>query len=159
MIRSPEKREELIIRRKDITTGEEKEVHRGISYNQIKISPDGTRFVYFMNDKPAKSFVLGILDIQSGKELELWRVPGTEYPGGIDGNTWAPDGKNVLVSLNQKMGNELWRVPATGGPAEKLYFFPESTWGIVMHPSGERIAFAQSRINFELWVLENYLPK
>jgi Tol biopolymer transport system component len=159
MIRSSEKREELIIRRKDITTGEEKEVHRGIFYNQIKISPDGTRFVYFMNDKPAKSFVLGILDIQSGKELELWRVPGTEYPGGIDGNTWAPDGKNVLVSLNQKMGNELWRVPATGGPAEKLYFFPESTWGIVMHPSGKRLAFAQSRINFELWVMENFLPK
>jgi Tol biopolymer transport system component len=159
MIRSPEKREELIIRRKDITTGEEKDVHRGIPYNQIKISPDGTRFVYFMNDKPSKSYVLGILDIQSGKDLELWRVPVAEYPGGIDGITWAPDGKYVLVSISQKMGNELWRVPATTGPAEKLYFFPESTWGIVMHPSGKRIAFAQSRINFELWVMENFLPK
>ncbi len=159
MIQPPEKGEELIIRRKDLSTGEEKDVHRGIHYNEIKISPDGSRFAYFMNDKPAKSYVLGILDIQSDKELELWRVPGAEYPGGIDGLSWAPDGKYVLISISQKMGNELWRVPAVGGPAEKLYFFPESTWGIVMHPSGKRIAFAQSRINFELWVMENFLPK
>ena len=64
---------------------------------EIKISSDGTRFVYFMNDRPAKSFVLGILDIQSGKELELWRVSGVDYPGGISPDPWAPDGKHVLV--------------------------------------------------------------
>jgi len=159
LVRSPEKTEEFIIRHKDITTGEEKDIRRVIYTRGMKISPDGARFVYFRNDKPSKSFVLGILDIQSGKELELWRVSGVEYPGGIDGITWAPDGKYVLVSISQKMGNELWRIPVTGGTSEKLYFFPESTWGFVMHPSGKRIAFAQSRINFELWVMENFLPK
>jgi hypothetical protein len=41
---------------------------------------------------------------------------------------------------------------------EKLHFFPEPTWGFVMHPSGKRMAFTQSRTNYELWVRENFLP-
>jgi hypothetical protein len=27
-----------------------------------------------------------------------------------------------------------------------------------MHPSGKRMAFMQNRPNYELWVLENFLP-
>jgi Tol biopolymer transport system component len=159
MVRSLEKREEFIIRRKDLTTGEEKDVHRGIHTSEMKISPDGTRFVYFRNDMPTKSYVLGILDIQSGKELELWRFPGADSPGGIISPRWAPDGKHLLVAISPKQGTELWRFPATGGPGEKIYFFPKWTWGFVMHPSGKRMAFTQSQDNWELWVLENFLPK
>ncbi len=160
MVRSPEKTDEFIIRRKDLTTGEEKDIYRGMYIREMKISSDGTRFVYFRNDRPTKSFILGILDIQSGKELELWRFSGVDYPGGISGPIWAPDGKHVLVVAGSfKQGNELWRFPATGGPGEKLYSSPESTWGFVMHPSGKRIVFTQSLINFELWVMENFLPK
>ncbi|MBL7189143.1 MAG: PD40 domain-containing protein [Phycisphaerae bacterium] len=157
-VRSLEKSEEFIIRRKDLTTGEEKDVHRGIHTRDMKISPDGTRFVYFRNDRPTKSYVLGILDLQSGKELELWRVPEADSPD-ISGPTWAPDGRHVLVAKSLKQGSELWRFPAAGGPGEKLHFSPESTWGFVMHPSGKRMAFTQSRTNYELWVLENFLPE
>jgi hypothetical protein len=64
----------------------------------------------------------------------------------------------LLVTISLKQGNELWRFPAAGGPGEKLYFSPEATWGFVMHPSGKRMVFTQNRINFELWVLENFLP-
>jgi Tol biopolymer transport system component len=159
-VSSPEIREEYIIRRKDLTTDEEKDVKRGIYYREMKISPDGTRFVYFLNDKPSKSYVLGILDIQSGKELELWRVSGADYPGGISDPTWTPDGKYVLVVASSfTQGTDLWRFPATGGPGEKIYTTPETTWGFVMHPSGKRMAFSQSQDNWELWVLENFLPK
>jgi Tol biopolymer transport system component len=159
-VRSPEKSEGFIVRRKDLTTGEEKDVKRGIYYREMKISPDGTRFVYFLNDKPTKSYVLGILDIQSGKELELWRVSGTDYPGGISDPSWAPDGRHVMVVAGSfKQGTELWRFPTAGGPGEKVYSSPEATSGFVMHPSGKRMAFTQSLINFELWVLENFLPK
>ena len=157
-VRSLEKSEEFIIRRKDLTTGEEKDVHRGIHTRDMKISPDGTRFVYFRNDRPTKSYVLGILDLQSGKELELWRVPEADSPD-ISGPTWAPDGKHVLVAKSLKQGSELWRFPAAGGPGEKLHFSPEESWGFVMHPSGKRMAFTQSRSNYELWVLENFLPE
>ncbi|MBE3124037.1 MAG: PD40 domain-containing protein [Acidobacteria bacterium] len=146
----------IIIRRKDLATAEEKEVCRG-HHIDMKISPDGTRFVYVRTDGPTKSHVLGILDIQSGKELELWRVPEADSPR-ISTPTWVPDGKHVLVARDLKQGSDLWRFPAAGGPGEKLHFFPESTWGFVMHPSGKRMAFTQSRTNFEVWVLENFLP-
>jgi Tol biopolymer transport system component len=157
--RSHDKSEEFIIRRKDLTTGEEKDIHRGIYTREMKISPDGTRFAYFRNDGPTKSYVLSILDIQSGKELELWRVPGADSPGGITGPIWSPDGKHLLVAISPKQGTELWRFPEAGGPGEKIYFSPEWTWGFVLHPSGKRMAFTQSRPNSELWVLENFLPK
>ena len=156
-VRSLEKKEVCIIRRKDLATGEETEVHRGIHTREMKISPDGTRFVCFWEAGPTQSFVLGILDLQSGKELELWRVPEADPPL-IDTPAWAPDGRHVLVARGLKEGAELWRFPAAGGPGEKLHFFPESTWGFVMHPSGKRMAFTQSRTNYELWVLENFLP-
>jgi Tol biopolymer transport system component len=159
MARSLERSEEFIIRRKDLTTGEEKIVHRGLDYREMKLSPDGTRFVYFLNDKPTKSFVLGILDIQSGQQQELWRVSGADYPGGISGPTWTPDGRHVLLTtISLKQGNELWRFPASGGPGDTLYSSPDATWGFVTHPSGKRMVFTQNRISFELWVLENILP-
>ncbi|HBE40599.1 MAG TPA: hypothetical protein DDW27_05240 [Bacteroidales bacterium] len=157
-VRSPEESEEFIIRRKDLITGEEKDIYRGMHTRDMKISSDGTRFVYFRNDRPTKSYVLGILDIKSGKESELWRVPEADSPE-ISGPTWAPDGKHILVAKSLKQGSELWRFPVDGGPGEKLYSNPESTWGFVMHPSGKRMAFTQSRTNYELWVLENFLPK
>jgi len=156
-VRSLEKSEGFIIRRKDLTTGEETDVCRGIHTQDMKISPDGTRFVYYRNDRPAKSRVLGILDIQSGKELELWRVPEADSPS-IGTPAWTPDGKHVLVGRDLKQGAELWRFPAAGGPGEKLHFFPEPTWGFVMHPSGKRMAFTQGRAKYEVWVLENFLP-
>ena len=158
MVRSPEQSEEFIIRRKDLTTGEEKDIYRGMHTRDMKISSDGTRFVYFRNDRPTKSYVLGILDIKSGKESELWRVPETDSPE-ISGPTWAPDGKHILVAKSLKQGSELWRFPIAGGQGEKLHLFPEYSWGFVMHPSGKRMAFTQSRTNYELWVLENFLPK
>jgi Tol biopolymer transport system component len=152
-VRSLEKSGGFTIRRKDLTTGEETDVHRGFHTDKIRISPDGTRFVYVRFDLPTRSSVLGILDIQSGKELELWRGPED-----MSHAKWTPDGRHVLVTRFLKEASELWRFPAAGGPCEKLHFFPEQAFGFNVHPSGKRMAFTQSRTNYEVWVLENFLP-
>jgi Tol biopolymer transport system component len=148
---------DFIVVRKELATGVEKDVHHGIPTADMQISPDGTRFVYYRRDMGTKSNVLGILDLESDKELELWRVPQAESPG-IGSPTWTPDGKHVLVGKDLKQGTELWRFPAAGGPGEKLHSFSESTSRFVVHPSGERMAFTQNSLNVELWVLENFLP-
>ena len=83
----------------------------------------------------------------------------TDAPNEIAGLSWTPDGKHVMVARNLGRGTELLRFPVTGGPAEKLHYFPEQSWGFVLHPSGKRMAFTQNRTNYELWVLENFLPK
>lgn len=155
-VRSMEQSEEFIIRRKDLETGEEKDIYRGFHTRDMEISPDGSRFVYFRNDNPSKSYVLGILDIQSGKELELWRVPD---PDEISDPTWAPDGRHVFMLKNIKQGTELWRFPSTGGPGEQLHLIPGYIVLLTIHPNGTRIAFTQFNSNYELWVLENFLPK
>jgi Tol biopolymer transport system component len=156
--RSPEESEEFIIRRKDLLTGEEKDVYRGMHTRRMKISSDGNRFVYYRNDMPNKSYVVGILDIQSGKELELWRIPEAD---GIDLSDpiWTPDERYVIVAKLSMHDTELWRIPVTGGPGEKLHIFPENTYDFVMHPNGNQLAFTQYQVNNELWVLENFLPK
>ena len=51
-VRSPEQSEEFIIRRKDLITGEEKDIYRGMHTRDMKISSDGLRVVYFRNDMP-----------------------------------------------------------------------------------------------------------
>jgi len=156
--RSPEESEEFIIRRKDLLTGEEKDVYRGMHTRGMKISSDGTRFVYYRNDMPNKSYVVGILDIQSGKELELWRIPEAD---GLDLSDpiWTPDERYVIVAKLSMHDTELWRIPIEGGPGEKLHLFPENTYGFVMHPKGNQLAFTQYQVNNELWMLENFLPK
>jgi len=160
-LRSPEDKQVSIIRRKDLSTGEEKDIFRGFNANQMKISADGTRFAYFRVDKPNKSYVVAIMDIQSCKEMEIWSVPETDASGSvwIWAVTWTPDGKNILADRSNKQGSELWRLPVAGGPGEKLHFFPEESMGFVMHPDGKRIAFTQNRTSYELWMLENFLPK
>jgi Tol biopolymer transport system component len=158
-VRSPEQSEKFIIRRKDLITGEEKDVYSGIIHTrEMKISPDGTRFAYYRNDEPTKSHVIGILDLNSGRERELSRVPEAESPE-ISGLAWTPDGKYVLVTRSIKQGIELWRFPAGGGPGGKLHYFPDMSMGFVIHPSGRQLAVTQVRMNYELWVMENFLPK
>ncbi|MDP3643744.1 MAG: tetratricopeptide repeat protein [Bacteroidota bacterium] len=152
-VRSFEASEEFIIRRKDLVTGEEKDVNRGIHTMDMKISSDGTRFVYDRIESSTKTYVLGILDIQSGREHVLLRDSI-----GLSDPTWTPDGEHVLVNRSLRHGSELWRFPVAGGQGEKLYSSPFYCWGFVMHPSGNRVVFTQRQTNYELWVLENFLP-
>jgi hypothetical protein len=105
-----------------------------------------------------KSYVVGILDIQSGKELELWRIPETDAAD-ISGPIWTPDEKYVLIGRSLKQGTELWRFPSTGGPGEQLHLIPGYDGSLAIHPNGNRMSFTQFNTNYELWVLENFLPK
>jgi Tol biopolymer transport system component len=125
----------------------------------MKLSPDGKSFVYFRSDSPTNSYILGILDIQSGKEMVLWRISEADAPGGISEPQWVSDGKYIMVVKNLTQGTELWRFPVAAGPGEKLYFSPMKSTAFTMHPSGNRMAFTQYRLNYELWALENFLPK
>ena len=154
--RSPDKSEEFIIHCKDLITDEDKEIYRGFNTREMKISPDGTRFAYYRNDMQNKSYVIGILDIKSGKELVLARYAESE---GIESCSWTPDGKYILADKDPGRGNELWRFPAEGGQGEKVHFFPDGGYGFVLNPSSDQMAYTQYKMSCELWVLENFLPK
>jgi len=157
-VRSPEDTETFIIRRKDLTTGEEEEIYRGFHTRYMRLSPDGTRMVYYRNDRPTNSYVFGTLDLSSGEELELWRVQEAESPD-LASPMWTPDGKSVIVHKLLQQGVEVWRFPASGGPGELLHSFPEGGYVTGIHPSAERMAYVEISSSNELWGLENFLPE
>jgi tricorn protease len=112
------------------------------------LSPDGTRvaFMGYMDGNPE----VYVLPVDGGIPRRLTFHPGRDLPV-----AWTPDGASVLVrsSRSNPMGNdELWKVPAAGGPLER---FPmgECSMATVNPKSGE-IAFL--RWSNESWYWKGY---
>lgn len=160
-LRSVETSNLYLIRRKDLANGEEKDYVPEIGFHtmKMKISSDGNRLVYSRVDKPNKSVLIAILDLQTKKEVVLKSIPDGPYSSWILFPSWSPDGKNVLVSIATTLKSELWRLPAAGGEGEKLDTFNGYCPFFVLHPDGKRMVYSQTITNNELWVLENFLPK
>ena len=53
---------------------------------------------------------------------------------------------------------ELWRIPAAGGPAEKLGLTLDDMGSLALSPDGRRLAFMQGADRTGLWMLQNFLP-
>ena len=160
-LRSVETSNLYLIRRKDLATGEEKDFIPEIGFHtmKMKISSDGNKMVYSRVDKPSKSVLIAILDLQTKKEVVLKRTPDGPYSTWILFPSWSPDDKNVLVSIATTLNSELWRLPTAGGQGEKLDTFNGYCPLFVLHPDGKRMVYSQTITSNELWVLENFLPK
>jgi Tol biopolymer transport system component len=131
-------------------------------------SPDGFQ-VAFIDDKQLKIF--STLDKTSRVLVEAEENSEVGVPWGC-GQEWSPDGNLIAyVIQNSDCGSkpqfEIWIVPASGGTPRKISNAPSShpvIVGISWHPSGRMIAVqgktaeSDSRA-FELWALENFLPK
>lgn len=52
----------------------------------------------------------------------------------------------------------LFRVPAAGGPSEKLGITMPQIWAMRLSPDGRTLGFTSGDPENELWVLENFLP-
>lgn len=82
---------------------------------------------------------------------------------GID---WTPDGKYILATFREDMATktiDLWRLPVEGGEPQKIASLPPTNYAnqasIHMHPDGSRLAITAGHQKFELWAMENFLPK
>jgi Tol biopolymer transport system component len=83
----------------------------------------------------------------------------------VRGITWSPDSQSVIYAGGIEEG--IWRVPAAGGPREKLGALSENIEAIGgsiqemrVHPDGHHIAFGVRKGGAsEVWVMENFLPR
>jgi Tol biopolymer transport system component len=143
---------ELIIRKRNLDTGEESEVVKGGSM-YYDLSPDG-REVVFQVDGAVKT-----VSLNGGEPRELFRGLAQNYK-----LEWTRDGRYIIAQaldgpLNTASG-EIWRVPAQGGTPLKLDLSIPKMEFFTLHPDNRRFAFSvNDGTKAELWVLENFLPK
>ncbi|MFL6448696.1 MAG: DPP IV N-terminal domain-containing protein [Bryobacteraceae bacterium] len=76
-------------------------------------SPDGAKIVFHLREQSqAKLF---IQDVQGGRPHRLTAEPTDDYSP-----SWSHDGKWIYFSSPRSGTEQIWRVPATGGPATQI---------------------------------------
>jgi Tol biopolymer transport system component len=129
-----------------------------------------------------RPYIQGITLSRTGDRIAVAHAPGGVFPGlsntvtvvGSDGNPseilkldpgeylrqvrWAPDGRSLyfLKSGGSGSDGDLWRVPVSGGAAERVHLPveapPISALGD-FHPDGDRFTYASRGIR-EVWIME-----
>jgi Tol biopolymer transport system component len=128
------------------------------------LSPDGEQVAFPSDDWTTARLLVAPT---KGGDARPLRETKTELlqPMGV---SWSPDGRYVLFVERPDLRSpyELWRVPAQGGPPERLGLVAHQLHAPRAHPDGTRIAFSSGSgilggLNgggIEIWVLENFLP-
>ena len=149
----PKGGKELVLRVRNLESGEEKELYRG-NVGQLAISPDGQWLAFAMS-----SGNLMIMPTTGGSPRELLQV---RPPESISTNTvaWTLDGQYLLFVKGQwnQPESSLWRIPAKGGEPQPLGLKMERLTDLRVHPDGRQIAFSAGEDKREIWVMENFLP-
>jgi Tol biopolymer transport system component len=76
-------------------------------------SPDGTKIVFHLREQSEATLI--VQDVQSGSLKRLTLGPGNDYSP-----SWSHDGKWIYFGSERKGGDQIWRVPAEGGPATQV---------------------------------------
>lgn len=149
--------------KRDLATGQEKEIYRKAAPPEIGsmiVSPDA-RYLSFSSSDGASNqgYVIRIIDLADGRTRDILQ-------GKLDSSAphiWTRDGKSILfikrISSSKTEKRELWQVPAAGGEPTKISLDIESMRNLQLHPDGKRIVFTSEKIVQEVWVMENFLPK
>jgi len=124
------------------------------------VSPDGQRLLIALWE--GNSQVLLVMPAAGGEARELVRVDRKKEAPFWGSPSWTADGRYVAF-LKGVLGRtpnqwELWRVPAEGGEPQRIGLIPGRFRDARLHPDGRRIAIFDAKVNFEVWVMENFLP-
>jgi len=149
----------------DLESGEERELFRDpyLASQHFAVSPDGSRLVFALRGYREGNWAIQvggrllIMDLDDGDVREFHKFP---EEGRVWSLQWTPDGKYVLYTTGEDDGDALWRVPVAGGAAEKTWTFEEDFFNVWanLSPDGRQVAYTTYRWDFEVWVMENFLP-
>jgi Tol biopolymer transport system component len=145
-------------------------VNPGSFVGAYALSPDGGSVTFITpRDKAGAKGDIHVTTLGDGRTRTLVEYQNHPImPGSCcDAPIWSPDGRYIIysdrtadafVAGTTKKRAELWRIPAAGGPAEKLGLTLDSIAAPAISPDGRRLAFEQSADRAGLWVLKNFLP-
>jgi Tol biopolymer transport system component len=152
----------------DLRSGQETVVieKRGLSVGVV--SPDGQRLLIGVNERGSQSLL--VMPAAGGEARELVRVDGEKEIPFWGSPSWTRDGRYVAFRKGVKGEAQipykdrqwqLWRVAAEGGEPQRmgLNAAGQLTGGLRLHPDGRRVAIDDVKVNLEVWVMENFLPK
>ncbi len=147
---------------RDVRSGQETQIVQKPGLFAGVVSPDGQRLLIATSD--GKRQVLLVMPAAGGQAREVASVDGEQevpFPGSP---SWTPDGKSVVYLKRvkkQKGPWELWRVAAEGGEPQRLglTIVGGTVIELRLHPDGRRVAISDVKVDLEVWVMENFLPK
>lgn len=123
------------------------------------LSPDG-RFVAFRtSDRATRSSAVMLLDVTSRQVRELARLQQPQAFAG-QGVSWTADGRALIARRTAPGGPaDFVLIPVAGGEPRTLEIPNAATNSPVRpHPDHARIAYTSGQSQWEIWVLENFLP-
>lgn len=116
------------------------------AYNDVKLSPDGSRIVYGSGVRNH----LWVRSLQDGSEHLL--TPDHER---AFGPIWSPDGKWIAFNFQGTLSISIWMVPAEGGAARKLTPDDNLYYCYGFSPDGEKIAlYTRKSGTYEIWTVD-----
>ncbi len=134
-----------------------------LASQHFAVSPDGSRLVFALrgaeggyNRAIHSGGRLLIMDLDDGDIQEFHQIP---EQGRVWSLQWTPDGNHVLYTKGEDDGTAVWRVPVTGGTAERTWTFEDNhfnAWAN-LSPDGRQVAYTTYHQEFEVWVMENFL--
>lgn len=103
---------------------------------KVAISPDG-KFAAYTTGPSEPTAGLHVIELSTKKDVELVPAPGVKNAN-FDNLVFSPDGSRVIYRYITWDTEELFTVPITGGPPEKVSF----AWRAAsFSPDGKTIAF------------------
>jgi TolB protein len=111
----------------------------GDNVENPSFSPDGTKIVFTqrttVENDTQRSTGLWVVDLNTGQLTSLVTADSGAYDG-----AWSPDGNWIAFIQRDGTNNDLWVVPAAGGPPTKLTDGKQLA-SPVWSPDGSQIAF------------------
>jgi Tol biopolymer transport system component len=146
----------------DLQSGQEKIVIEKTGLYSGIPSPNGQQLLIALNE--GGSQVLLVMQAEGGEARELIRIDGEKEIPFWGSAAWMPDSRYVAFMKGVKGMDrqwQLWRVAVEGGEPQYLGLnvAGQLTGQLRMHPDGQRVAMDDIKVNLEMWVMENFLPK
>jgi Tol biopolymer transport system component len=152
---------------RELDTGRTTELYhsgRGVTIDDVALSPDGQQVALTLIEKEKRSSTLKVLPVAGGEASELVRATEPETIVG-DSLSWSSDSHSIIFGKGRTTGEEpkieLQVISARGGEPHALGLSMDYVHNVSFHPDGRHLAFAAStgKDKVEIWVMENFLPK
>jgi len=117
-------------------------------------SPDGRSIAFVRN----RNYFMGdiyVVPVSGGSATRLTNDDADTW-GQL---AWTPDGRYIVFSSDRGGSQALWRIPAAGGPPERLADGGDSAVDPAIDSTGHRLAYVRHQIDAQIYELDPTRPQ